>query len=294
MMFLGNFLSGVHSMDATPAKMNTITNLKIMDGLIDEVSATQTLVTTFTDWDYDTLFHATFKNGSLLAGNVDYSASTVSAMKVKQRRVGEYEWHTCFVIPIADDEDFTFERFYRYAAANQEYEFALVPVIGDDAEGNYSINRVKSDFDGYFFVEKDQAVSTMLNTTLSLERVQQTAVVMPFRRKYPIVVKNGDVNYTSGTLTATFMEYDPLTCTWKSESAWKYREQVIDFLTNGNTKIYKDFEGRLKMVSIIDAIPQTENGHYQNMECTINFVEIGDPETVTDMYVNGFIDFDRE
>lgn len=286
-------MSGPNSLDAVPARLGAVTSFELRDGVIDELSAVKALVQEFGGWDYNTLFHAAFHN-TLLAGNVNYSASTVSAMKIKQRKKGDYVWQTCFVIPILDDTSFSFERFYRYAAASTDYEFALVPVLGEDVEGNYSVNEIKSEFDGYFFVEKDAAFQAVLETGLSLERNQQTALVIPFKRKYPIVVKNGDVNYTTGSLQAAFIEFDPSTGIWKTDSGWSYREKLIDFLTNGKPKIYKDFEGRIKMVSITDVIPESPNGHYQLVNSTIHFVEIGDCTDVTDMYAGGFTDFDKD
>ena len=46
------------------------------------------------------------------------------------------------------------------------------------------------------------------------------------------------------------------------------------------------------MVDIINAIPRSNDGHYQLVSQSIEWVESGDPFSIGDLYDNGFINTD--
>lgn len=289
----GMFCGDNHSFDYTPTNVPNIKSIKIGNGVFDEIFATRSTSIPLTEkskeWTFDTILYALFKD-NLFAGNVEFTSDSVSAMRIKRRKKGTYTWDTFFEIAISTNEDFNFERLDRYARANTKYEYSLIPVI-NGVEGNLNINEIETKFDGFYFIEKDVIYRALLNTELHTERNHNGKTVTTLDRKYPFHITNGNSNYTSGQLQATFID-KLLDNSYDVQNGWKYREQVNDFLTNGKPKILKDDEGRMWMVGIVDSIPENAQGHYQHIISNISFVEIGDSESVEDLYDNNFIDLD--
>ena len=158
-MFVGFFTSGsIKSISYTPTAINDITYLEIQNGIYDELFGSDNADLLIDDsskkWDFDTRFYAKFQN-NLMAGNVDYVASMVSAVRIKRRKNNEHQWLTLFSIPITTNDDFNFELTDRYAQGGQDYYYAMIPVI-DQVEGNINKNSIRSEFNNYFIkIEND-------------------------------------------------------------------------------------------------------------------------------------------
>lgn len=294
MLLSGMFCGDNHCFDYTPTSVTNINNFRIKNGVFNEFFISKKATINYNEetkwWDYDTLLYALFQD-NLFAGNVQFTSETVSDMRIKRRKKGDYTWDLLFEIPINTNEDFQFERFDRFARANTEYEYSLVPVI-NNIEGNLNTNEIKSEFDGIYLVEKDVVYHAFLNTKIpNTQRHQSGATIETLGRKYPYSIKNGDMNYTSGSLNVTFIDQG-LNCEFDIENGWKYREQVDDFLTNGRPKIMKNDEGKMWLVSIVDNIPQDFSQHWQMPIHTISWSEIGDVNNTSDLYDAGILDVD--
>jgi len=290
----GMFCGDNHSFDFTPTDVPNINNIKIKNGIYDEVFATRNTNFEYSEnnkvWDFYTILYPLFQS-NLYAGNVSFTSDTVTAIRVKRRKKGTYTWDVIFEVPIYTNADFTFERFDRFARGNTEYEYSLVPVISG-VEGNLNTNEIKSEFDGIYLVEKDVVYHCYLNTKIpETQRHQNSTIIETLGRKKPYVIKNGDLNYVSGSLNVTFIDKG-LNCEYDIENGWKYREQVDDFLTNGRPKILKSDTGEMWLVSIVDSIPQDFSQHWQMPIHTIQWIEIGDCESTEDLFDADLIDVD--
>ena len=154
-MFMGRYYCGSkEAMSSTPTNIKDITYVTISNGVYDELFGTDNSNIKMNDlsktWDFDTRFYAKFQN-NLMAGNVDYAASTVSSVRIKRRKNDEHQWFTMFDIPIETNEDFEFELEDRYAQGNQDYYYAMIPVI-EQVEGNINKNSIRSEFNNYFIL----------------------------------------------------------------------------------------------------------------------------------------------
>lgn len=291
-MFIGQtFTNTVEALNLTPIKNEPITTLAFSHMILDEMYLTRNVLIQFNwnfpkDWTFDTFLHALFQN-STMAGNVSYSESIVSKIKIKKRYQGEFKWRTIFEKDINDNEDFAIEFYDYFSPANRTVEYAYVAVVAG-AETTPISTSVFSTFDSYFICNKETSHPMTLDTGTSLELNRSTSVIQTIGSRYPFVVSNGTLNYYSGTLTATFIEFKDED--YDVEHGWDYRNKMDAYLTDGTAKILKTFEGDMWMVNIVDNIPRTENGHYQNVSHTINWVECGDPNDTADLYRNGFID----
>ena len=263
----------------------SITNITLQSGIYDDIFCSDNPDKSTKDWDYDTRFYARFQN-NLFAGNVDYSASNVSMMRIKRRKNNEHEWIRIHEIPIEDNSDFDFELFDRYAQAYQDYYYALIPMI-NSVEGNMSTSQIFSEFDAYFITDKTISYPILFNTSLNLEIQRQTSTINTLGSKYPYVISNTTNNYKKGSIQFSLIPV--IDCQLAPEEGYEYRQNFEKWITNGEPKILKDWTGQIFMIQVIDAIP-IDYSFVKMPTYNMSFVEVGDALNEDDLYFNNFID----
>lgn len=297
-MFLGKiFMMGNTAISNTPASSPDFNNISLSNLTLDELYATEKVLVEFTwsiptEWDFDTLMHVEYQN-DLFAGNVKYSADMVDYVRIKKRYAGDFQWKAIYEKPINVQEDFYTEFYDYYSPSNVNVEYAYVVVIGG-VETFLAYTSTTSIFNSYFIVDANAAYPMIIDAKNEVTYNRESATVVSPGRKYPYVIHNGIAKYYSGSMTATFI--DMSNCKIDVENGWKYRNQIDEYLTDGNPKILKSFEGDIYMVNITGSLPRSYNDHYQYVTHKFDWVEAGDPNSIADLYDNGFIntDVDRE
>jgi len=297
-MFLGytSSLGYTHSGDATTTSVTPITTVKIENGIFDQIHITEDTSATTSplsyDWDYNTVLSCSFEN-TLEAGNIGYSLSEIDALVIKRRKVGKFDWVALYKKDISAVDDLSFIFVDKTAQSNQEYEYCIVPLMsGDSSEGEYNINTVTSSFDGLFLIGSDNTFNTILDTEITgIKRNKTSSVQATLGRKYPYVISNGSSNYLTGKATGTFIEFIESTCSWDIDNGWRYRQDLMDFLTDGTQKILKYHDGRIWLVNIESDPSEDPDGHEQHVKTSFEFVETGDTESNEDLYNAGIIDY---
>ena len=298
MFFLGNsFFSDGKSMRTTPSNVSSIIQIKLQNGIYDELYVTKDATIPYTttinqDWNYDTILHALF-NGNLRAGNVDFQLAQVSSLRIKRRKKNEYEWTTIFEVPITKEEDLRFTKFDRYAQSGVEYEYISVPVL-NNVEGNGSGNTVLSEFEGIFVLGYDKGFNTVLHTGITSQKNRPTAIINTIDRKYPYVVSNGMNNYYSGTTTGMFLETETDNFTWKYYDGWKHRQDLMEFLCDGRPKILKHYDGRIWMITVTGTPSEAVQDQNDIVITSFDWVETDDINSTNALYNNGFSDVNIE
>lgn len=299
-MFLGmSFASSNESISNTIGSKDTISTLMISNVKADELYATSKVLVRFDwnipeSWDLDTLLHAKYQN-SIHAGNIAYSKDVVSSIKIKKRFVGDFEWKTIYEQEVNTSEDFIIEFYDYYEPSNRDIEYAYVMVV-NSTDTETAKGQVKSEFTNYFICGTDgESYPMVLDVDNNITYNRESNIIKSPGNKYPYVNNNGITQYYSGTVTATFIQLDD-DCKFDFDNSWKYRNEIDQFLANGEPKILKSFEGDIWLVNVVNSIPRTNNGHYQNISQQIEWVEAGSPFNIGDLYDNGFIntDVDRE
>lgn len=250
-------------------------------------------IPTVEEWTFDTIFNAPL-NGNLLAGNVNFTADQTKCIRIKRAEKDSYTWITLFEIPIKTNEDLAFSRIDRIARGNMDYKYALIPVWNDDIEGNYNVNTVKSEFHGLWLAEKDISLNALLNLEMSTKQNILTSTIVCPSKTHPYVNRYGNVNYTTGEFTATFINLNREERQFDLQNAVKYREMVDDFLLNGNPKVIKHFDGRIWLAAIDDSIEKDESEYYEMPVYSVTFTSVGDPSKSGDLYDSNIIDYDVE
>lgn len=296
LLFCGMGISGYkHSLDNTPVVTGSVEYVSVANGIFDRMYMTRNTgeqAEEFPGWDYDTIMDAEF-NGNLVAGNISYMIDQIDAIRVKRRRASEYNWITLYEVPISVTEDLQFERYDRYVANAVQYEYALAPVIGSQ-EGYVNKNSITPEFDGCFLYEKENGYVTDLEISKgTITRNKETSVVTTLESKYPYVISNGAANYDSGSFSMMFLPKDD-TKEYTTDGAYSYREEVKQFLNDGRPKIMKLTDGRTWMIMVEGSIAEDNDSIENVVHTSFDWVEIGDPESSSDLYENNFIDVNLE
>lgn len=177
---------------------------------------------------------------------------------------------------------------------NLERGHAVVPLI-NNVEMNYTIGTVYSDFDGIIICDSNESYQTVADESIqTVTRRNPASIIEPLDSVYPYVIYNGNTNYDTGTVQGLFVEIDWDKKVFKTKSSFMLRDTVMHFLTNGQPKILKSFDGRIWMVDITGDPTATVQNHPDQVSISFNFTEIGDTYSTTDMYNNGLTDINRE
>jgi len=294
MIFLGATVTGTDVLKVTLG--DTINVVDIMNCLINDLyvsaNADYNKQNDSLIWDINTIFWATFQ-GNLLAGNILIPISAISSMRIKVREYGDTLWRTIYEYEINSEEDFNFAKTYYYLKGNKtRYEVAIVPVL-NSTEANYITNTVISDFDGCYLCTQAKQYHAFVNLSLEVTTNQNKEFITTLGRKKPFAISNGMSQYDTLSMSTSFVPVKD-NCQLDFENAMAYRREVNNFLTENQAMILKDNKGRRWMVSAGNTISQAVDGHPDNIIYNIEFTEIGDIDSTTDLYNAGLSDVDVE
>ena len=295
MIFLGyNFLQDRYCWQPVPTNLVNIESIKLENGIYDHFNITKDVnfpyITTYpSSWDLNTQIDADF-NGNINAGNIDYIVTQISAIKIKRRKKGTFDWYTLYNIPINNPKEIDFVRYDYLAQNDTEYEYAIVPIIGN-VEGEYSINSIKSNFYGIFITDGENSYKFKENASYSNnERVHLTATYEPYGSKYPVVISNGQLSYDKGTVGGSIIILDKNEELDRKETSERL-QAIKNFLTTPSAKILKDFNGNIWLVALSDNLPITYYSEVGMVFARVDFnwSEIGDANNGQDLYDNNLI-----
>lgn len=252
-------------------------------------------------WNKFTFMSAKF-NGNLHCGNFYYTTDEVKSIIIKRRLKDEIydEWLPLFEIDINSDyNNFNFNVYDRYVRAGKEYEYVLVPILQQGTESNIIKAVYQEDesskvaFDGIFILNYNKLFSSMFDVEISTDKNKPASIINPIGAKYPFVITTSENNYYTGNISATFLdsEINNGYKEYKTRDNWEYRQELNEYLQNGEPKIIKYQDGRMWMVSVYDTVSESKNEHTERITTSFNFVEIGDVNNVKDLYDNGFINY---
>lgn len=250
------------------------------------------------DWSLDTIMTTSFDNDTLtidnyLGGNLE----DVKYILIKRRKYGTQSWRTIHVQQVEKLGNLSINGYDYTAASEQQYEYAVVPVIGNEEGLYYVASPVLSQFDGLFLIGSGGTVyGTPVNATCEVTQTTPSSVVELLHSKYPKYCSNTQANYEQGSCTGSFVSQEEI-CSGvidTSESGgWPYRHNFLEFLGNKKPKIVKFETGGLWLANIINS-PQDsapEDSLPGARQISFDFVEIGDGNSERQMYEAGIWEY---
>lgn len=295
--FIGyNFFADGDALNQIPTNVENIGNITLTNAIFDHFNVSKDTDLTFNStipaWDFNTALDATF-NGNLNAGNIDFVIEQVSAVKIKRRAKGEFNWVTLKIIPIHSQEDFTFVFNDFLAISGTEYEYALVPVM-QDAEGEYIISDIEAKFNGIFIGDSESVYKFLYDVNYGANRRnQQIGTFEPLGKKYPIIVANGILSYDSGSVSAAIINDDfDKTGVLDIKAITKKKELLKEFLTNHKPKLLRDWSNNAWIVFVTEApqITYASNSGMRVPYVSFSWAQVGDINNPMDLYTAGLID----
>ena len=152
-----------------------------------------------------------------------------------------------------------------------KYEFAIVPVL-NGTEGNYITNTVVSDFDGCYMCTKANQYHAFINLSLEVVTNQNKEFITTLGRMKPFAISNGLSSYDTISMSASFIPMKD--CDFDFVDAARYRKEINKFLTEKQAIVLKDDRGSRWLVSVHNSIPQSQDGHPDNIVYNIDFTEV--------------------
>lgn len=192
---------------------------------------------------------------------------------------------------IVADQPYLFSFTDQTASDEQDYEYALVPVVGE-VEGGYLTVSATSTFDGVFLTDGTDIYKFYADVAYgNFQQTQKVNAHEPFGRKYPVIVSNGATNYMAGSMSGMVLAGDYLrTGVIDRRAIARERDTLLKFLTNKKPKILKDWNGNVWMVAIVDnpSVTYYDGSGMGLMNVSMTFMEVGDATDANDLAINGF------
>lgn len=294
-----NFLADVNALDPRPTNISRITDVVLKGGIYNHFNLTNDVESEYstdipTQWDGLTIMDCDF-NGNVNAGSLSDITSGIIAIKIKRRKINEYNWVTIDERPVVSSEDLSFSVIDNLPASLTEYQYAYVPVMSNGSEGNYVTSEITTKFNGVFICDADSAYRFMSGIAYgNTSNFQSIGTFEPFGRKYPVMVTNGITNYQSGSFSGDALPpeyYSSKDRRIDRKAVVDYSNNAMAFLTNKKPKILKDMNGRCWLVFIVGQ-PNISyaNGYGMGVaNISAEWAEIGSVDSAEDLFNAGLI-----
>lgn len=239
-----SFCSGKDVLNPIPTNTDDIKQVRIQNAIFEHIDITRNTIFDYTTelpkWDFDTIIACDFEDGTG-AGNVEFTLSQLSSIRIKRRKKGDFNWITVQEIPINDRADLNSIRRDYFVPSYEEFEYALVPIL-NGVEGKYILGSIETEFNGVFISDINQTYK--LNAQVSYNNrssMQSVGQITPLGRRYPVIIKNGKANYEMGSVSGMLLgkNYEDTHEINRKDIVDEINE-FVDFLKNGKPKILKD------------------------------------------------------
>lgn len=265
-----------------------ITSVTINCGIYDQIDFTRNVTkeysTEFPTWDYDTRLNCDFNN-NVMGGNINTIFNTIKYLRIKRRQHGTFNWVTVkdFKIDTPEDLSIVFEDYFVPHGINADY--AIVPIMENGIEGDYIINNIDTKFNVFTVADSNRAFSFECAT----DNFQRNVVIGTFNlpnSKYPILQKNNDLNYDSGTLSGRILGYNyPSTHKPNNVDISRQTQDICDFLNDFGAKIIKDWNGNIRLVRFNGGV-SINRVNDLGVSFSANWIEQGKYDNQLDLYNN--------
>jgi len=270
---------GINSFRSYSPAVRDIQYMELKNGIYDEVHIREKTTNVDKsnikqDWQIDTLLLAKFME-DLEAGNINNEGIQIANFVIKRRKLNEIRSVTLGYKNFVNNNQFVYED---YTQTNDEFIYSIVPVGENDLEGRENSLIVKSDFSGWFLVDRsenevlpfDKFISgngSTVSTSLNQSRTQIDTLT-----KYPSFFYS-DQEYHEFQLQATFIPEE-----WQ-RSGNQYEDVLNQFIRSHKPFLVKGSSGEIYVADVhtpSKSAPSNTYGGYDYMELTINLTEIMD------------------
>ena len=291
-----NFFMDEDSLNPFPTHVTDLQSVTIQNAVYDHINIEKNINTPYNTelplWNMDTILDCNFDKG-IGAGNVDFSLSQLTSVKIKRRKKGTFKWITIRNIFIKSPSDFSVILKDYFVPSFEDFEYALVPVL-NGIEGEYIKGFVSTDFNGVFISDVTQSFKLDKGVSYgNRSSIQEVGQLTPLGRRYPVIIKNGESDYEVGSVSGTLLgeNYDK-NHTINRKEIVEHINKFIAFLKNGKPKFIRDWNGSIYLVYITGNPSVTYNNNYGMgvAQTSFEWIEQGKYDDEDDLYNNGFLE----
>lgn len=291
-----DFLSDANCFLQNKDSEKSVESVTISNGTFDIIKLTKNISEYNTGseinlWDDYTVFISDFEDRDLTGGNLSYFIEDIDFIKLKRRELGTFNWTGLYEYKITNPKNAIFTYIDKYARGrNATYEYCVAPIFRDGSERNYNIVEISSNFDGAVICDKDTIYKIDEEPTINtVVRNKAASIVSTMNNKYPFVFYGSLANYCSGSFSGVILKKGK--DKYNLEESINYRDEIVNWLTNGQPKILKMFDGRMWMINVNGNVQLDYSQHYDKVVVSFDFVEVGSISSTEDMYNNNFTDY---
>ena len=274
-----------------------ITSIELSDGCFDGIyvsSDSDFKLDNFPNdsdyWNDDTIMYTDFSK-TCNANKSKIDLSTIDGLVIKKLDVNnpKAEWQTIYIRPVNKESNMNFEYIDYLCRTNREYKYNIIPITnGIETYMNNEVS-VKSKYDGIYITDGHTQYGTILDIDSKHPRKTNTSILEPINSRYPVSIKNGMLNYSTGSVTARFLELDD-DCNLKDlENNYYYQEKIIDFLSESYALVFKNYDGFMAIVAIDGEISDDPSDYSPAPKLSFNWTQIGDADNYEQLADYGFI-----
>ena len=202
----------------------------------------------------------------------------MTAIRIKRKSETQITWKTIHEHPVSSFDDLTVTFEDRNTVAGKHYIYAAIPVV-NSREAVGVAGEITAKFTGWYLADKTAEYEVGLNVTFSKKKNTSLAFIQTLGSKYPYAVSNGNLNYYTGNFSAIFLPRRA-DGEFTKEGSHKFKDEVIEFLSNGLAKILKSEEGVAMKIRVNESVDLNHSEYPGAAEISFSFTEIGDlPET---------------
>lgn len=277
------------------------TKVKISNGIYDgiaiskDVTISQSDYIEYVPWDYNTILNCGFDN-TILGGNVEDIISHIRYIRLKRKTKDSSKWIVLKQIEIktGSQEEMSFSYTDAYVPSGVTQQYALATVSPAGVESAYDIKEITPNWkfptitiDGLTFPVHNQINYNTISNNRSYGQL------VPIKSKYPIVIKNSETAYLSGSISVDFIGVDYLDT--RKLDRFQITKEVNHFrqlVDTGSTICLKDINGKIILCRPTGGDTEIFTTNYGNVipTITINWVEQGKYDNQDDLYDLGIID----
>lgn len=245
-------------------------------------------------WTKNTIMNCTFNN-NINAGNIDIDIDNIKSINISKQYINKSikDDISLFNRSVSEEKDLYFDIYDNFIPNNSIIDYKLLLYLKDDTYVVVEIKRLNIYFNGCFISDRND--SFKLYSAVEYNSTTQnipTSIQLPIGKKYPIIIKNAQTNYEAGQISFLVLgESFEKTRVINRMDVVNQKEKIINFLTNGNTKFYTDWNGNTKIISISNSPSISYNSSYGNgiLSISFDYVEQGDWREQEDYYTNGLL-----
>lgn len=288
----GSFNPIAESMDS----VFPITRVRLYNGVYDNMNFTNDVTSLYTTdkpiWGYNTRLACDF-DGNINGGNLT-TLENIKYVRIKRRKKNTFDWIMLKEYEINTIEDMSIILRDYFLPTGYEAEYALIPVTEGGVEGGYIINSITTKFSNVTIADSSNAFNLRANIIYGGDTANlPTGMYQPLKGKYPIIEKNSELEYYSGSITVTLLGYN-FNKTKRIDRA-DVTKQVNDycsFVNNMKAKVIKDWNGKIHIVRFTGSPTISYNSSYGNgiAQVTASWVEQGKFDNQNDLEINGLLD----